>query len=98
MLRPKKLHPILIAGLVSALAACAHSTPTTDTTGPCNDRAARNLIGRPRPPDAEAMQLTNAKIVRQIEPGQMVTHDYREDRVTVETDPQSARVVGARCG
>ncbi|MBY5775412.1 hypothetical protein HFN63_36410 [Rhizobium leguminosarum] len=36
--------------------------------------------------------------MRQIAPGQPVTHDYREGRVTVETDPASGRVVGATCG
>ncbi|MCJ8520998.1 I78 family peptidase inhibitor [Rhizobium tarimense] len=44
------------------------------------------------------MQLTNSRTVRQIEPGQPVTQDFREDRVTIETDPVSGRVVSARCG
>ncbi|MBY5694402.1 I78 family peptidase inhibitor [Rhizobium leguminosarum] len=66
--------------------------------GPCNADAAQSLIGKPKPTDVEAMRITNSKTVRQIEPGQMVTHDFREDRVTIETDPASGRVVGARCG
>ncbi|MBX4862787.1 hypothetical protein G9X64_01435 [Rhizobium sophorae] len=98
MLTPKTLYPVLIAGLVSILAACVDPTATVSGEGPCDDRAAASLVGGPKPTDAEAMKRTNAKSVRQIEPGQMVTHDYREDRVTIETDPVSGRVVGAMCG
>ncbi|WP_425312199.1 I78 family peptidase inhibitor [Pseudorhizobium halotolerans] len=44
------------------------------------------------------MQRTGAKTVRQIQPGDMVTQDFREDRVTIETDPASGRVTRATCG
>ncbi|MVA82549.1 hypothetical protein GOZ89_24390 [Agrobacterium vitis] len=66
--------------------------------GPCKADAAQSLVGQPKPTDAEAMRLTNSKTVRQIEPGQMVTQDFREDRVTIETDPVSGQIVAARCG
>jgi hypothetical protein len=56
------------------------------------------LVGKSKPTDAEALQLTNSKTVRQIEPGQMVTQDLREDRITIETDPTTGKVVAARCG
>lgn len=36
--------------------------------------------------------------MRQIAPGQPVTHDYRDNRVTLETDPASGRVLRATCG
>lgn len=35
---------------------------------------------------------------RSLGPGQMMTLDHREDRVTIEADPSSGRVVAARCG
>jgi hypothetical protein len=44
------------------------------------------------------MQLSGAKTVRQIQLGDMVTQDFREDRVTIETDPASGGVVRATCG
>lgn len=44
------------------------------------------------------MQLTSATTVRQIKPGDMVTQHFREDRVTIETDPASGLVVSARRG
>ncbi|MDV4183139.1 I78 family peptidase inhibitor [Rhizobium brockwellii] len=94
-----KLIPALVAGLVSVLASCSgHTASTTPRKGPCNADAAQSLIGKPKPTDVEAMRITNSKTIRQIEPGQMVTHDFREDRVTIETDPASGLVVGAKCG
>jgi hypothetical protein len=44
------------------------------------------------------MQLTGSKTVRQIQPGDMVTQDFREDRVTIETDPATGLVTRATCG
>ncbi|MFP3546957.1 I78 family peptidase inhibitor [Rhizobium sp. SIMBA_035] len=94
----KPLNPVFFAGLISVLAGCVSSHPTVAVKGQCNDSAARSLVGGTKPTGAEAMQLTNAKTLREIEAGQIVTHDYREDRVTIETDPGSGRVVSARCG
>lgn len=94
-----KLIPVLVGGLVSVLGSCsADNASVASAKGPCNADATQGLIGKPKPTDGEAMRITNSKAVRQIEPGQMVTHDFREERVTIETDPASGRVVGARCG
>lgn len=68
------------------------------TPGICNGAAAQRLIGKARPSDAEAMRLTGATLVRQIAPGDAVTHDLRDNRVTIETDPTSGRVTNATCG
>ncbi|KJF67479.1 I78 family peptidase inhibitor [Rhizobium nepotum] len=89
----------LVVSTIAVLASCAaDNASTTPAKGPCNADAVQSLVGKLKPTDAEAMRITNSKIVRQIEPGQMVTQDFREDRVTIETDPVSGRVVGARCG
>ena len=90
--------PILLAALVPALVSCNREVASTHLSQPCNADAAQALVGKPKPTDAEAMRLTKARIVRQIEPGQMVTQDYRVERVTIETDASSGRVVAARCG
>jgi hypothetical protein len=66
--------------------------------GICNGVAAQRLIGKATPSDAEAMRLTGATLVRQIAPGDAVTHDLRDNRVTIETDPTSGRVTNAMCG
>ncbi|MET3588677.1 hypothetical protein ABID21_004815 [Pseudorhizobium tarimense] len=100
MFKGSKLISILLAGCGSViLASCsAETVSTAPAIGPCNAEAAQSLVGKAKPTDAEAMQLTNSRTVRQIEPGQPVTQDFREDRVTIETDPVSGRVVSARCG
>jgi hypothetical protein len=91
--------PLIVAGLALALSACRADGSTASTTAaPCNAEAARGLVGEPKPTDGEAMQLTGAKTVRQIQPGDMVTQDFREDRVTIETNPASGLVVRATCG
>ncbi len=48
--------------------------------------------------DAQAMKLTGATTVRQIRPGQGVTMDYRLERVTIETDPKTGKILRAMCG
>ena len=66
--------------------------------GACSEDAAEALAGKARISDAEAQQITGATIVRQIRPGQGVTMDYRKERVTIETDPKTGRIVRAYCG
>ena len=96
---------VLVAGTLALavipLAACQSSTPGSPPTGQpgiCQPAAAEALTGRPGVSDAQAMQLTGATIVRQIRPGQAVTMDYRQERVTIETDPNTNRILRAMCG
>ncbi|WIG50290.1 MAG: hypothetical protein OJF48_001207 [Afipia sp.] len=42
--------------------------------------------------------MTGATIVRQIKPGQGVTMDYRPERVTIETDDRTRKIIRASCG
>ncbi|MBB4067407.1 I78 family peptidase inhibitor [Gellertiella hungarica] len=91
--------PILFAGMALVISGCsADGASTSLAAGQCNSEVARGLVGKERPTDAEAMQLTGSKTVRQIQPGDMVTQDFRKDRVTIETDPASGLVVRATCG
>jgi hypothetical protein len=46
---------------------------------------------------ARAKDMTGAAVVRVKRPGEMVTMDYREDRLTLELDA-SGKVLSARCG
>lgn len=66
--------------------------------GACSEDAAETLAGKARISDAEAQQITGATIVRQIRPGQGVTMDYRRERVTIETNPKTGKIVRAYCG
>lgn len=66
--------------------------------GVCRPEAAAALAGKAKISDAEAMQLTGATIVRQIKPGDAVTMDFRQERVTVETDAKTGKITRAMCG
>ncbi|MGK6317326.1 I78 family peptidase inhibitor [Neorhizobium sp. DT-125] len=95
-----RIMPVLaFLNIVPTLAACSvEKTPSAASPARCDAAAARTLVGKLKPTEEEAKRLTGATTVRQIAPGQPVTHDYREARITVETDPSSGRVVGVTCG
>ncbi|WP_386070846.1 I78 family peptidase inhibitor [Tahibacter sp. UC22_41] len=88
------------------VAACQATKPETKTQAPspteepglCRRDAADALAGKDRLSDAEARRMTGASVVRQIQPGQGVTMDYRQERVTIETDPKTGKIVRAFCG
>ncbi|MFH7807925.1 I78 family peptidase inhibitor [Acinetobacter sp. BSP-153] len=64
----------------------------------CVTEQATALIGQSNLTEAQIKQKTSAKIVRLVQPGQPVTMDYREERVTVTVDPKTNKVVQASCG
>ena len=87
---------VVAAGISAALllSAC-QSQPTqataaaSENAGLCNRAAAEALAGRKRVTDDEAKRLTGAGLVRQIAPNSPVTLDFRQERVTIETEPDS---------
>lgn len=101
-----KLHAkLLAAGTLTlttlTLAACQGETRQAQVGGEpglCRRDAAEALAGRSCVSDDEARQLTGASLVRQIRPGQAVTMDFRQERVTIETDPKSGKIIRALCG
>ena len=86
------------ASLVARAGCTTGQSVEAPASGVCNTAAAQSLIGEAKPADADTMRRTGATIVRHIAPGDPVTHDLRHNRVTIETDPVSGRVVGATCG
>lgn len=96
----------LISAATLALVATTMAACQTDKSrlagdaapGLCRADAAEALAGMDHLTDEQAMQKTGATIVRQIAPGQGVTMDYRQERVTIETDPGTGKIVRAACG
>ena len=101
-----KLHAKLLpAGTLTLaaliVAACQGGTRQAQVgvqPGLCRRDGAEALAGRSRISDDEARQLTGASLVRQIRPGQGVTMDFRQERITIETDPKSGEITRASCG
>ena len=85
-----------IVAMAKFLVSCTNEISAGATEAlTCRPAAAKRLVSRPT--DDEIRFLTKASIVRRIKPGDPVTQDFREDRITVVTDP-SGRVISAKCG
>jgi hypothetical protein len=86
------------------LAACATAAPGPAVIGSgsgyvCHTFPERDFTGRVASSEvaAELLRASGAKVIRWVQPGMMVTMDYREDRLTVRLDA-SNRIVSASCG
>lgn len=64
----------------------------------CLPEQAQKLIGQSGLTDDKIKQLTKSEMIRKVGPNQPVTMDYRENRITVTTDPQSKVITHAACG
>ncbi len=89
---------LMLATTVVAACQTASQGSGDAALGICRPDAAQSLQGLSRMTDDEARQRTGATIVRQIAPGQGVTADYRQERVTIEIDPKTEKIVRAVCG
>lgn len=69
----------------------------TDQAG-CIPEEAKRLIGQSNLTEAQIQEKSKAKQVRNVQPNQPVTMDFRSDRVTVVTDPKTQKIVQASCG
>lgn len=88
-----------IATAMIVLAGCQKEPATGQpTSGICDRTAAESLAGKDQLADDEVKRLTGATIVRQHKPGDPATMDFRQERVTVETDPTTGKIVRAFCG
>jgi hypothetical protein len=91
---------IFLAGCATVPAAEAEDVPAQGSKTPlCDSTKARGLIGRTvdAAVRSEARRLTGAAAVRVIGPGDMVTMEYREDRLNIDVDSRN-KAVGFRCG
>lgn len=64
----------------------------------CVSEEATKLVGQTGLSEAVIKTKTKSETVRMVSPGQPVTLDYRSNRVTVVTDPQTKIIVQASCG
>ena len=89
--------------LAAAALLCAGCTPPPQSSPPpsrdCNVAAAQGVIGRQQSPALiqEAQRRAGAGAVRVLRPGQMVTMEYRADRLNIRVDTQG-KVLAITCG
>lgn len=108
--RPSRLErqslavPLVV--LILSVGACASMGPPPDMGVPgagaanmCNAEAVRWAIGREPTQDVveRARIESGSNAVRVIRPGDVVTMDYRVDRLNLDVNDRNA-ITGARCG
>lgn len=90
-----------VSSLLTACSTTAQETPMaqadSSTPSVCRPEAAAKLVGHAAPDDAQIRLQTGAELIRRIAPGDAVTHDYRQNRVTIAID-SAGKVVEASCG
>ena len=94
--------PILLAPL--ALCACATAAPppppnAAPGAGVCRNEALEGFAGREATGDvgSEILRASGARVLQWIQPGMMVTMEFREDRVRVWLAPGN-RIQRVVCG
>ena len=101
MWSPSTRNPFAAALVLSSSACAAAPAPVAvaPSTSACSQppldafkgRAATAQVG------AEMLAASGARNIRWVQPGMMVTMDYREDRITVYLDAAN-RIERASCG
>ena len=86
-----------LVGTAAIIGACTTNARDGPATHVCRPEAAAKLVGQAAPDDAQVRERTGAELIRRIAPGDAVTHDLRENRVTITVDP-AGKVVQALCG
>lgn len=94
-----------IGALFMATSACISVVPADEELpvhgggGTCDASRAARLVGQEATSalGAEALRLTGASALRWIQPGDMVTMDYRPDRLNVKLDARN-RIEQFTCG
>ncbi len=95
-----KLIPAALLPLTIACAAVpAESEPQPGSGHRCDAASLGNLVGRAatRELGAEALRRSGARTLRWMRPGDIVTMEYREDRLNIRLDARN-RVEGFTCG
>jgi hypothetical protein len=91
----------LLAALALALPACttAHSAPPMIPERACRAESASSLIGRPGGAALaeQARQMSGARTVRVLHPGDIVTMEFRGNRLNVHLDA-AGKIERITCG
>ncbi|UIJ43662.1 hypothetical protein LZK98_11225 [Sphingomonas cannabina] len=92
----RKVGMVAVALLASG---CMEHMPGPVRPQECRGGAVQNFVGRQMTPRVQSRlrQRSGAATVRVVRPGQAVTMDFRQDRLTVDID-QRGVIRSLRCG
>ena len=90
---------LALALLILGAGRCAAAPGPDAGVSGCDAAGAQSLVGRPASSAvaAEAQRLTGAGVVRWLQPGQIITMEFRADRLNLVLDGQN-RIEAIRCG
>jgi len=92
---------LIQAALLPLTMACAAvpAEPEPGSGNRCDAAPLGNLVGRAATQElgAEALRRSGARTLRWIRPGDIVTMEYREDRLNIRLDSRN-NVAGFTCG
>lgn len=96
---------IALGGVLLMTTGCAPVPPSEEeyprigTGKTCKADPAQSLIGREASSElaSEALRLSGAGVMRWLRPGEIVTMEYRADRLNITIDAQN-RVTKISCG
>lgn len=97
------MRPTLLPLAALALTACTHPVspepPAPAEAGvQCDANRVQNLVGQPGASVIEeARTRAGAKVARVLRPGQIVTMEFRSDRLNIHVD-ESGKVTRISCG
>ena len=90
---------LLLALLPLGACTSIQPTPPTDPANVCQPATLDQFSGQPATGElgARMLRVTGKTVLRWVQPGMMVTMDYREDRLTIYLDAAN-KVERASCG
>ena len=94
------MRQIVALALLATAAGCTSASGEPGFSGrTCDAGPAQSLVGQPASSEiaATAQKLTGAGAVRWLQPGEIITMEYRSDRLNLVLDGQN-RIEAIRCG
>jgi hypothetical protein len=87
------------AAMLIGLCSCATAPAPESSVRSCDASKAQSLVGQAASGQlaAEAQRLSGAEMVRWLQPGQIITMEFRADRLNLVLDAQN-KIQSIRCG
>ena len=93
------MKPLLAAAILIGVSGCATTSAPESSARSCDASRTQSLVGQSATGEvaAQAQRLSGAGMVRWLQPGQIITMEFRADRLNLVLDAQN-RIESIRCG